>query len=210
MNGDVQNIISQATSSQNALNSQNYNSIAQTIRNSLSSIVQSMNTNYNGMYLFGGTNYKTAPISIDSNGKAVVTSEDISGEVKTQVSSTTNSAINVPGSKVVDTGIFDSINQIIDTLQSGNAPDEAAVNKLEASYQRLLDVQSAGGNTYNRLDNISQQLTTQQTNLQTILQNKIGVDPAKLSVDLQNQDYMLQMSYKILANTFSKSILDYI
>jgi flagellin-like hook-associated protein FlgL len=43
-----------------------------------------------------------------------------------------------------------------------------------------------------------------------MISNKLGVDPAKLSVDLQNQQYLLQMSDKILATSFSKSLLDYI
>jgi len=209
MNTEVQNIISQATSADNALNSQNYDTIAGTIKNSLSSIVQTMNTQYNGMYLFGGTNNQAAPVSLDANGQAVVTQGDISGEVKTQVSSTLNTSINIPGSEIVATKLFDSINQIISTLQSGKSPD-AYINKLENSYQDLLNVQSSGGNIYTRLDNISQQLSAQQTNLQTIISNKLGVDPAKLSVDLQTQQTLLQMSYKILATTFSKSLLDYI
>jgi flagellar hook-associated protein 3 FlgL len=210
MNTDVQNIISQATSSVNALNSQNYDTIAGTIKNSLSSIVQTMNTQYNGMYLFGGTNNQAAPVSLDANGQAVITQGDISGEVKTPVSGTSNISINIPGSNIVATGLFDSINQIINTLESGQAPDSKAINNLETSYQNLLNVQSSGGNIYTRLDNISQQLATQQTNLQTILSDKLGVDPAKLSVDLQSQQTLLQMSYKILATTLSKSLLDYI
>jgi flagellar hook-associated protein 3 FlgL len=210
MTTDVQNIISQATSANNALNSQNYSTIEATIKNYLSSIVQTTNTKYNGMYLFGGTNNQSDPVSLDSNGNAVVTSGDISGEVKTQVSGASNIAINIPGSSVVATGIFDSINQIINTLQSGQAPDETAMSSLQTSYQNLLNVQSTGGSTYNRLDNISQQLATQQTNLQTMITNKLKVDPAQLSIDLQNQQYLLQMSDKVLATTLSKSLLDYI
>lgn len=210
INTEVQNIISQATSSNNALNSQNYSTIAGTIKNSLSSIVETMNTKYNGMYLFGGTNNQSDPVSLDLNGNAVVTEGDISGDVQIQVSSTSSTAINISGSSVVATGIFDSINQIINTLQSGQPVDETTINTLETSYQGLLNVQSAGGNTYNRLDNISQQLTTQQTNLQTMITNKLGVDTAQLSIDLQSQQTLLQLSYKILSTTLSKSLLDYI
>jgi len=224
MGSDVQNIISQATSSINALNSQNYSTIAGTIKDSLSSIVQTMNTQHNGMYLFGGTNNKTAPITInsdgtasvasvastDANGKIVNTPIDLTGEVKTQVSATVSTAINIPGSDITATGILDSINAIISTLNNNQAPDSNAINTLESSYQCLLNVQSSGGNIYNRLDNISQQLASQQTNLQTIISDKLGVDPAQLSVNLQSQQNLLQMSYKVLATSFSKSILDYI
>jgi flagellar hook-associated protein 3 FlgL len=216
MNTDVQNIISQATSAGNALNSQNYSTIAGTIQNYLSSIVQTMNTKYNGMYLFGGTNNQADPVSVstDSNGNtSVTTSGDISGEVKTQVSSASSIDINIPGSSIVATKIFDSITNIINTLtipSPGQAPTTDEINNLENSYQSLLNVQSTGGSTYNRLDNISQQLATQQTNLQTMITNKLQVDPAQLSIDLQNQQYLLQMSDKVLATTLSKSLLDYI
>jgi hypothetical protein len=43
-----------------------------------------------------------------------------------------------------------------------------------------------------------------------MITNKLKVDPAQLSIDLQNQQYLLQMSDKILATTLSKSLLDYI
>ena len=69
-----------------------------------------MNTKYSGMYLFGGTNNQADPVSLDSNGNAVVTSGDISGEVKAQVSSASSIAINIPGSNITDTKIFTSIN----------------------------------------------------------------------------------------------------
>jgi flagellar hook-associated protein 3 FlgL len=220
MNTEVQNIISQATSSDNALNSQNLTTIAGTIKNSLASIVQTMNTQYNGMYLFGGTNSKTAPITINADGTASVTTTtdangniapvDLTGKVNAQVSGTVTTAINIPGSDIVNTKMFDSINLIINSLESGQAPDATAMTNLQNSYQNLLNVQTSGGNIYNRLDNISQQLTTQQSNLQTMITNKLGVDPAKLSIDLQNQQYLLQMSDKILATTLSKSLLDYI
>ena len=210
MNTEVQNVISQATSAINPLNAQNYTSIAGTIQNSLSSIVQYMNTKYNGMYLFGGTNNQSAPVSIDANGKAVVTNSDISGAVNTQVSGSVSLATNIPGSSIAATGLFDFINQIITELQSGQAPDQTAINNLETSYQGLINVQTSSGSLYNRLNNFSQLLTSQQTNLQTMISNKLGVDPAKLSVDLQNQQYLLQMSDKILSMSANDCLLNYI
>jgi len=216
INTDVQNIITQATSADNALNSQNYSTIAGTIKNYLSSIVQTVNTKYNGMYLFGGTNNQADPFSVstDPTGNISVTvSGDISGEVKAQVSSASSIAINIPGSNITDTKIFTSITNIINALtspQPGQPSISDLINNLEDSYQGLLNVQSTGGSTYNRLDNVSQQLASQQTNLQTMITNKLKVDPAQLSIDLQNQQYLLQMSDKILATTLSKSLLDYI
>ncbi len=207
---EMQKIISATQSSVNALNTSNYGTIAQSIKDSLSAIVQSMSSKQNDMYFFGGTDYSAPPFAIDANGRAVVTSANISGEVKVQVTQNIKDTINIPGSKIVATGVFDAINAIIDSLEAGATPSDALINNLESAYKEMLNVQSLGGERMNRIEDINEVLKNQKENLLKLLAKKQEIDPAELLVDLQHQDYLLQVSYKLLANSFPKSIFDYI
>ncbi|MBI5730138.1 MAG: hypothetical protein HY963_03280 [Ignavibacteriales bacterium] len=210
MTTEIQKIMKIITSASNPLNVVNYPSMLQSIKDSLNAIVQDTNAKHNDMYLFGGTNYTTMPVTIDINGKAVITTEDVSGEVKVQLSQNVTDAINIPGNKIFGTGIFSAINNIIDSFEAGNAPDAALKTGLNDAYNQLLNVQTIGGEKLNRFEDISALLNNQQTNLTRTLANIQGIDVAKLAVDLQQQDYLLQISSKLFANIFPKSIYDYL
>ena len=207
---EMQNIISVTTNAVNSLNSSNYATTAQSVKNSLNAIVQSVNEKHNGMSLFGGTNYTDDLASLDANGKAVVSALDHSGEINVQISGNTKETMNIPGSKVTGTGIFDAINSVIDSLGNGTMPTQAQLDALNKANKNLINVQTLAGEKINRLDTMTQILGTQNTNNEKLLSSIQSVDVAKLSVDLQQQDYLLQVTYKLLAGAFPKSLFDYL
>jgi flagellar hook-associated protein 3 FlgL len=208
--GEIQKIMVQTVNADNPLNLQNLNTIAQSVKNSLGAIAQNMNSTHNEMNIFGGTNYTSSPISIDVNGKAVVSAADFSGEVKVQISQNSQTAINIPGSKIINTGLFDTINNIIDSLAAGSVPSKTDTANLQTAYNEVLGIQSIGGEAVNRMDSIDSLLENQRTNLKEVLAKNQEVDVAALVTELQNQDYLLQMSYKLLANSYPQSVFDYL
>ena len=208
--GEIQKIMVQTVNADNPLNLQNLTTIAQSVKNSLEAIAQNMNSTHNEMNIFGGTNYTSSPISIDVNGKAVVSAADFSGEVKVQISQNSQTAINIPGSKIISTGLFDTINNIIDSLAAGNVPSKTDTANLQTAYNEVLGIQSIGGEAVNRMDSIDSLLENQRTNLKEVLAKNQEVDVAALVTELQNQDYLLQMSYKLLANSYPQSVFDYL
>jgi flagellin-like hook-associated protein FlgL len=207
---EIQKILITSINSENPFNVQNYGTMAQSIKDSLNAIVQNMTAKQNNMPLFGGTNFKDVPVTIDVNGKAVLSVQDFSGEMKAQISQDVKQTFNIPGSKILNTGLFESINSIIDSLSAGTPPTTAQQTDLENALHTVLNIQSLGGQSINRMDDLNQMLTNQKINLQEMLSNKQGVDVAALSVELQNKDYLLQITNKLLANNYPKSLFDYI
>jgi len=205
---EIQKIISQTVNITNPLNT-NFKTVAQSVRASLQSIVQNLNTKYNDMYIFGGTNYSTEPWAIDSNGKVVTNSADLTGEVKVQIANNIKDTINVTGDRIVNSDLLDTINDIIDSLDAGNPPDQTLKDRLNAAYKEILSIQSLTGEKYNRLEDINTILSKQLQDYQEFLSKRKEVDPAQLAIDLQYQDYLLQLSYKLAASILPKSILDY-
>jgi len=210
MTVEIQKMMTTCVSAENPINVQNFGTMAQSIKDSLSAIVQNMTAKQNDMPLFGGTNFKDVPVTIDVNGKAVLSAADFSGEMKTQISQDVKQTFNIPGSKILNTGVFESINNIIDSLNAGIPPTKAQQTDLENAYHEMLNLQSLGGQSINRMDDLNQMLTNHKSNLQDMLSNKQGIDVAALSVELQNQDYILQVTNKLLANNYPKSLFDYL
>jgi flagellar hook-associated protein 3 FlgL len=207
---EVQNIMTAVTNSGNEMNRGNYTTIAQSIKNSLSAITQNVNTKFNDRYLFGGTDYSAEPVTLDAGGKAVVSVLDHSGEVKIQLSSNIKEAMNIPGDEVLESGMFEAVNDVIDSLEAGNTPTDAQKLALTNAYQKILDVQSLGGEKINRLENIKNVLKGQTDNYSEMLVRVQEIDPAELIMELQQQDYLLQVSSKLLSNSFSQTLFNFL
>ncbi|MEG8945567.1 hypothetical protein [Rosettibacter firmus] len=206
---ETQKIITQVVNIDNPINS-NFKTVAQSVRASLEAIVQNLNTKYNDMYIFGGTNYSNEPWLIDSNGKVINNSTDLTGEVKVQIANGIKDTINVTGDKILNSDLLDTINDIIDSLDAGIAPDKTLKDRLNAAYKEILSIQSLTGEKYNRLEDINTILTKQLQDSQGFLSKRKEIDPAQLAIDLQYQDYLLQLSYKLASSILPKSILDYL
>ena len=207
---EVENVISAVTSANNALNSTNMDTLLQSIKNSMAAIVQSLNTKQNGMYLFGGTNCTSAPFSVDTDGKGVVTANDISGQVKVPLSQNVTEAMNIPGTQITATGIITAINKVINDLKAGTAPDSTAQSDLQNAYSSLTNVESLAGGKVNRLTDLNTMLTNQKTILTSMLNNTQNADTVQLQIDLSNQQYLLDASSKAFGQSTSKSLLDYL
>ena len=75
---------------------------------------------------------------------------------------------------------------------------------------RLISKQAEVGNTINQISTLENMLSQQSFNLQELAQNENGVDMAKAIVDLQNQDYLLQVSQKLGSIILPQTLLDYL
>lgn len=206
---EIQNIMVAVTNSGNALNNDSLPTIAQSIKSSLAAIIQNVNSKHSDRYLFGGTDYSADPVTVDANGKAVVSALDHSAEINIQLSANIKDSMNIPGDQVLESGMFEAINNVIDSLVAGNTPTEAQKTALTDAYKKILDVQSLGGEKYNRLENIKDVLQGQTDNYSDMLARVQEIDPAKLLMELQQQDYLLQVSSKLLANSFTQSVFDF-
>lgn len=121
-----------------------------------------------------------------------------------------SSATNISLEANQPTDIFNMLKQISNSLRSGNIPTDDMINAVDNFNSRLTAKQSEVGNTINQISTLENMLTQQSYNLQELAQNENGVDMAKAIVDLQNQEYLLQVSQKMGASLLPQSLLDYL
>ena len=117
-------------------------------------------------------------------------------------------SINITANQPTD--IFNTLTQISKNLRNGIIPTDEQITLVEKFNSRLTSKQSELGNIINQISTLENMLTQQSFNLQDLAQKENGVDMAKAIIELQNQDYLLQISQKLGANLLTQSLLDYI
>jgi flagellar hook-associated protein 3 FlgL len=109
-----------------------------------------------------------------------------------------------------EVNIFNTLIQIRDNLRAGILPADEDVRRIEEFNKKLLGKISETGNIINRLSDTEDLNTNQKNGLEELLSKEQSLDIAKAVMELQNQDYLLQLSYKLSAMFLPKSILDYL
>lgn len=120
------------------------------------------------------------------------------------------SATNLSFSANQKTDIFNSLMQLRDDLRAGKKPTDAQIQIVQDFNKKILDKTTEAGNVINRLMDNQDLLTNQQSVIGDLVSKEQDIDVAKAIVDLQNQDYALQVSYKISSTILPKSLMDYL
>lgn len=108
------------------------------------------------------------------------------------------------------TDIFNTLRNISRNLRNGILPTSEQKAEVEKFHVRVLEKLSEIGNITNQFNSFENMLNQQSLELQKINQEVGEVDVVKSIIDLQNKDYLLQITQKIAASILPKSLLDYL
>ncbi len=311
------------------------NNLSDQIDNALTAILTAANSQYDGKYLFGGTDFANEPFALSSDGQSYqVNVSDISGKQNVKIAQNMVQAVNIPGSQIFGTAvslkgnlnsssaagsissnqtkIYDalgneytlsisfqkssanayqmsfniidssgnsvfsvppankqllfnsdgnlktidgqnpsafsvklpgekidfqidpsllkekaspesissSLNQkmdilntlatIRDNLKKGIRPNEDQTKIVKDFNQKILNKISEAGNVINRLNSADELLSNRKMSLENLISDEKDVDVAKAVTELQQQDYVLQLSYKVSSMLLPKSLVDYL
>lgn len=154
-------------------------------------------------------------VSVDGNttnflNEINLPSNKIQFNINFQDLSESNSSTSIVFGANQSTDIFNTLKQISNNLRNGVVPGDLLIKSVENFNSRLTAKQSEVGNTINQISTIDSMLNQQNFNLQKAAQDENGVDIARAVVDLQNQDYLLQVSQKLGAKLLPQTLLDYL
>jgi len=109
-----------------------------------------------------------------------------------------------------DVDIFNTLLTIKNKLQNGELPTDEEVARVENFNQNILNKISSAGNIVNKLQDTNDVLNNQQNVITDLISNEQDVDEAKAILDLQNMDYILQVTYQVSSMILPRSLLDYL
>lgn len=122
--------ITKLTELENATNGSDFTSFADAIDLSLKAIMDSANSQYDGKYIFGGTDYSTEPFGMTADDKAIeVKANDISGKHEIKISPNITQKLNMSGTEMFSTII----------KGSGNLNKDATIGDVTTKQTKVYD-----------------------------------------------------------------------
>ena len=108
-------------------------------------------------------------------------------------------------------GVFNSLVRLNGALNSNNAADiQRNVTQLQQASQNLSLTQAGLGAEEQTLSSLQTQLTSQNTQLQTLLSNNQDVNLATVISNLTARQVAYQASLQTMAQMFKMSLLNYL
>ena len=195
-----------------------------------SGAVTSLNTQYNGQYVYSGGNSNTAPVTATQLSDLTTPAATANiGTVFTngslqQVSRLDDNTQAVTGqlASTVGTPLFTALQSIEAYNQGPNGPFgttltaaqttflEGVMPSLTAAQSGVTAIASQNGAVQSQLTSVSTNLTDQQTTLTTQLSNLTDADVAQVASNLSLAQDALQASAQVFSTLKSASLLTYL
>jgi flagellar hook-associated protein 3 FlgL len=177
--------------------------------------LQTANTQYNGAYLFGGTQTSTPPFtgSRDANGN--VSGVGYNGTASGAVIPTgQGSQVSPYTSGTTNQGMADLINNLVtlrDALTNNDTTTAASVQtNLQTNEDNLLDAVSGVGAVQSGLEADETQNQATFTSLQTLVSKATSTDVATATVQLSQAQTSYQAALESSAKIMQTSLLNYL
>lgn len=198
-------------------------------------IVDSLNTNFDGRYIFGGRNTKTPPFEIVKDGDGNISEIKYHG-TKDQVVNGVTVAKDGNLSREIATGVtVDLISDgrlfmkeegteanpenlstfFSDIMTALNSDDKGALSgdllaKIDVHTENFVNVRSRIGTVTNRFEAAKERNESENINLKEVLSEKQDVDVIQKYMEYSNQMLAYQASLSMGTKIMQISILDYI
>lgn len=221
----------------NIYNKDSLQTVMDEVDNIISSMVSNANTNYDGKYIFSGTNTKTAPYtieySIDTNGNKTdeivgikYNGTKVDGEWKREleIADGVFQNANVIGVEFLgecsdghSEGIFGDLiefrNILKDIINNQNgASYEDITEQLDGftnSIDKMIRANSKLGSVSSKLDMSQASLNNNKTNLTEKISNMEDVDLSEAVTNWYTSQYSYQASMQVFSAFNSMSLLNY-
>lgn len=209
-----------------AANGTNSSSTLDTIKTEIEQLKATLlslaNTQYNGQYIFSGTNTMTTPYSTDADGSVTYAGTGSTGayQRRLEVSDGVYLTLNVSGDSMfggydaateTGSGIFGTLSQLTSALENGDFDAiRESINSVQADLENVTLTRSKYGGYAERADMYASTLSENNVLLTEQKSGIQNIDLAEAYTKLTAQQYALQASYQVFASSMSLSLLDYI
>lgn len=206
--------LSLATEANNGtLNSSDLQSVSNELAGIRDEVLSLANTNYQGVYIFAGSQSSASPFSLDSSTTPATVTYGGDSNVNTLETPNGQSIqLNLPGNQVFlssTANVLGTLNNLVADYANGGSgsgvSDTAALNDAinYVSQQRVtID------NSITRLKNASSAITDQQTQLTTVQTNLMQADVAQVSSQLSLSESQQTALINVIASLGQGSLFD--
>ncbi|MFZ7131508.1 MAG: flagellar hook-associated protein FlgL [Eubacteriales bacterium] len=184
---------------------------------------QTLNSNFDGRYIFGGQKTTTAPFQVIKNAEGIdiLTYQGDHNNLAREIASNVMVDLITDGGKLNTTSGASSaenedlgslMGNIIIALRDGDneALSGDLLGDIDKHIDNILRVRSKVGAIYNRLGAAEERNETENLNLTTLLSQKEDIDIAEKYMEYSVMESVYQASLSAGAKILQPSLLDYI
>jgi flagellar hook-associated protein 3 FlgL len=208
--------ISLATQANNGtMNASDLKAISSELAGVRDEVLSLANTNYQGQYVFGGSQTTTAPFTLDNTTSPATVTYNGDSDVNSLVSPTGQSIqLNLPGNQVFTSAtanVLDTLNNLVADYASGTAgngvADTAALNSaLNYVSQQRVTID----NSMTRLNDASGAASEQATQLTAVQTNLMQADIPAVSTQLSLVQSQQSALISVIAALGQGSLFDHL
>ncbi len=198
----ITSAIANATEGANGtVNASDMASLAQAVQGQLAQLIQTANTNYAGVYLFGGNQTQATPFGAAGAyaGDAGSNSASFSSGAKIQVTFDGQSIFGDPTS-----GAIGAMTSLVAALNAGNQTAVAAtIPQHNAALQQIDNANASIGTSVNNASALASDSTSAVTAINNSINQVAGADIAQVAINVQ-EDTAEQEALVSLASEIGK------
>jgi len=171
------------------------------------SLIGVANSNYNGRPVFGGTT--AGGVAYDGSGTYV----GDGGAVTRAVGPNNTVTINQTGPQVFGSGggdVFALLGNIATTLRTNPSALSASLGQLDTAISTVTAAQSAEGAAYQRVQDTSTILSSDNVNLKSELSQVEDADLGQLAIEVSTANTTYQAALQATANISQLSLMDFL
>lgn len=180
-------------------------------------LVQVLNTNYDGRYIFGGQKTTEPPFSITSgnmtyNGNNDNIGREIAQGVSVNIESDGTKITTASGTSAGNEEIGKLLDNVIGALEGGRS-DELSDNLLgdmDKHLDNVIRFRSKMGAVYNRLEAAKERNSSENLSMTELLSKSEDIDLAEKMMEFSVMSTVYQASLSAGAKVLQPSLLDYI
>jgi flagellar hook-associated protein 3 FlgL len=187
-------------------------------------IKQDANSQFNGQYIFSGSQTTTQPYPPAAPGSSTDPYKGDTGNVNRDIAPGTSLAVNAQLSSVLGTGqttpgspagdglLLNTLRNIANDMQSGNtnALSNADLSQLDTNLNSLNGLSANMGAITDRLSMAASRIQSLQTSDSSALSNTQDADMAKTEIDFSTEQAALQAALQAGAHIVQQSLLNFL
>lgn len=196
-------------SANGSLSTEDRESVAAEVEQLINEVINVANTTYGDRYIFGGTNTLQETYSGGAwNHNSVKIEYEIGPGVKVPV--------NVSAEEVFQANepedLLGTLNTILSHMQNSDTSSLGGsdLNALKQNMDKVLSARAQIGARVNRLEMATDRLLEQEINFTTLQTEVEGIDPAKVILDMKNQENVYSAALAVGARVIMPTLVDYL
>ena len=195
-------------------NSSNQQSLAQQVQQLLAGVVSQANTQYAGVYIFGGTATSSPPYAADSSSSTGYSYSGNSDTNSVQVGDNLSVQVNLPGSQIFSnstSSVIGSLSSLVSALQSGSSSAiETATNAVSSAMSYVSQQRVFYGNAETQLNSQETYLQNETVSLTSQQNSLVGVDEAQAATLLSQAETDNSATLAAAAKVLPTTLLNYL